>query len=469
MNTWREPLRGPGGRTGRRFSRLPAFIVALTLALTVAFSGSTGWGWHRAEAIPGAPPSVAVPAYFWPGPEWETLLRAGPEVKYVILNPDSGPGAQSIADYVGVVARARIKGFVVAGYVDTAYGARSASLVQADIARYRSWYGVNQFFFDQTPSACSSVGYYAALQTFVQQDPNGFVVLNPGTNPGECYLGVSDMVVNFEGSESSYAGWTPAPYAANYGAERFWHIVYSVVPANVTSVLSVAQQRNAGFVYLTDEGFPNPFFRIPSAPLWQAQVPSSGVGGRGAAPQSPGTSTIGDRPAAPQASVPPLLVPPSTAPGGFGGFSGSGGSGAVTTTVPFGSPTTAPANPALVSGASPSPASSNEANVDPGSPYVAPMLVPDSVPEPAASPARPDAGDQPAVTNPVRVAEGLVEASSIAPAPAPALVAAQAIPPADGPRRIVVNVLGATIRAITSTRPPRLAPGRRTLTPTRRT
>ena len=129
MNTWREPVHGPGGRTNRWFASLPALIVTLTLALTVAFSGLTGRGWRRAEAAPGNQPSVAVPAYFWPGPEWEALLRAGSEVKYVILNPDSGPGTQSNADFIGVVARARIKGFVVVGYVDTAYGARSASLV----------------------------------------------------------------------------------------------------------------------------------------------------------------------------------------------------------------------------------------------------------------------------------------------------------------------------------------------------
>ena len=442
MNTWREPIHGPGGRTIRRFVGPPALIVALTLALTVAFSGLTGWGWHRAEAAPSALPSVAVPAYFWPGPEWETLLRAGSEVKYVILNPDSGPGAQSNADFVGVVDRARIKGFVVVGYVDTAYGARSTSLVQADIARYRSWYGINQFFFDQTPSACTNVAYYGALQTFVLQDPNGFVVLNPGTNPGECYLGVSDMVVNFEGSESSYAGWTPAPYVASYGAERFWHIVYSIVPANVTSVLSVASQRNAGFVYLTDEGFPNPFFRIPSTQLWQAQVPSSGVGGRGAAPQSPGTPTTGDRPAAPQASVPPLLVPPSTA---------------------------IPASPAPVSGASGSPTSMSAANAEPGSfPNVAPMLVPDSVPEPAASPARADEGYQLAVANQVGGAQEVAEASSTTPTPAPALAATPTIPLPEGPHRIVVNVLGATIRAISSSRP-HLAPGRRNLSLARRT
>ena len=111
----------------------------------------------------------------------------------------------------------------------------------------------------------------------------------------------------------------------------------------------------------------------------------------------------------------------------------------------------------------------SEANAEPGSfPNVAPMLVPDSVPEPAASPARADEGYQLAVANQVGGAEEVAEASSTTPTPAPALAATPTIPLPEGPHRIVVNVLGATIRTISSSRP-HLAPGRRNLSLARRT
>lgn len=308
----RSEHRGWAASTAVGVSRIAfGLVVGLVVGL---FAGLGATGAAPAYAAGALSPSVAVPAYFWPGPEWDTLLRAGPEVRYIVLNPASGPGTRSVAEFVDVVARARAKGFTVFGYVDTAYGARAGASVEADIAKYRSWYGINQFFFDQTPSACTGVPYYAALQGFVKQSPNDFIVLNPGTNPDECYLTVSNMVVNFEGSEASYAGWTPAPYVANYGAERFWHIVYSVGGGNGAAVLTLASARNAGFVYLTDDAMPNPFDRLPTESLWRTQVPSSGAGGRNAAPQSPGGPTAGIRPAAPQASGPPPVVPAAAVP-----------------------------------------------------------------------------------------------------------------------------------------------------------
>lgn len=295
---------------GRRASPGTTLLRVLRLMLVVGslIGGLLVAGTATAQATGSAAPSVAVPAYYWPGAEWDVLLRAGSQVRYIVVNPANGPGTQSSAAFVDVVARARAKGFTVVGYVDTAYGTRTDTAAQADIVNYRAWYGINQFFFDQTPSSCVSVPYYSALQTFVKQSPNGFIVLNPGTNPGECYLAVSNMVVNFEGSEASYEGWSPASYVANYGAERFWHIVYSVGAGNGAAVLTLASGRNAGFVYLTDDSMPNPFDRLPTPSLWQVQVSPSVVGGRDPAPQSASVPAAGVRPAAPPASAPPVVL-----------------------------------------------------------------------------------------------------------------------------------------------------------------
>ena len=206
-----------------------------------------------------AAPSVAVPAYFWSSTEWDRMLVSSEQLRYVVTNPDSGPGTVSYPTFVNKVAAARAQGATVVGYVDTAYGARSLATVKADIDKFRTWYGVNAFFFDQTPYDCAQISYYQDLEDYVRAQVGGFTFLNPGMNPQECYLGVADVVVNFEGSEASYNAWTPAPYAAGYPADRFWHIVYSVDPSHAAALLSSAASRNGGLVFLTEQGMPNPF------------------------------------------------------------------------------------------------------------------------------------------------------------------------------------------------------------------
>ena len=272
-------------------------LAAMVAIASLVIGGQVG----RARAATPARPSVAVPAYFWADAQWERMLNGATEVKYVVLNPESGPGSAKYPTFATKVATARSQGATVLGYVDTAYGTRSAALVQADITSYRSWYGVNAFFFDQTPTACTELPYYATISTFVRSQPNGLIVHNPGTNPSECFLSAADVVVNFEGAEATYAGWTPAEYTASYPASRFWHIVYSVDPDHASALLDGAASRQGGLVYLTEQGMPNPFSVIPTAALWSAQTPS--VTTRPPAPQAGTGSTVPGRPAAPQSGT----------------------------------------------------------------------------------------------------------------------------------------------------------------------
>jgi hypothetical protein len=60
---------------------------------------------------------VIVPAYFYPGAIWDTLLQSNPEVvSDVIINPDSGPGDQINDDYAKVVRQCKKRGIGVLGY-----------------------------------------------------------------------------------------------------------------------------------------------------------------------------------------------------------------------------------------------------------------------------------------------------------------------------------------------------------------
>ena len=91
--------------------------------------------------------SMAVPAYFHPGPYWTQMEQARPVLQLVVMNPANGPGAASDSQYVSAVRAAQATGITVVGYVHTSYAARSLSAVESDVNAYYRWYGVNGIFF----------------------------------------------------------------------------------------------------------------------------------------------------------------------------------------------------------------------------------------------------------------------------------------------------------------------------------
>lgn len=336
MTTLRDVF-GPRSRVARCWRTLLAGAVGV-----VGVVGLTPRSAHGAAAR-----SVAVPAYFWSSTQWDRMLVSSQELRYVVMNPDSGPGTVSYPSFVTKVATARTQGAMVVGYVDTGYGARALATVKAEIDKYRTWYGVNAFFFDQTPYDCAQIAYYQQVEDYVRAQAGGFIFHNPGMNPQECYLDVADVVVNFEGSEASYNAWTPAPYAAGYPADRFWHIVYAVDPAHAAALLSSAASRNGGLVFLTEQDMPNPFSVIPVDALWSAQTPTRS--GRKAAPQAAPPSTTAPVPATPRLAAPQSPSPTTTSPEGAAAAvpvttrpAAADATGATTTSIATGSAQNAP-------------------------------------------------------------------------------------------------------------------------------
>jgi hypothetical protein len=77
--------------------------------------------------------------------------------------------------------------------------------------------------------------------------------------------------VTFEGDWPSYqTSYSHPSWTSEYGADRFYHIVYGVPVSSIPSALLLAQARNAGSVYFTEFGLPNPYGRLTSA--WAAEV-----------------------------------------------------------------------------------------------------------------------------------------------------------------------------------------------------
>jgi Spherulation-specific family 4 len=227
---------------------------------------------------PGPDPAIGcqqviVPAYSYPNPTtfWDNAITAANPVQFVIADPANGPGRTRDARYVTVIARAQAAGIRVMGYVDTAYGLRSASSIKTDITTWRTMYGLTDIFFDQTASSGSYLAYYRDIANFVHATPGAITMLNPGVNVDEGYMQVADILNIFEGSRTMYASFAPAGWVASYPRNRFSHLIYSVSDAaSMTTVLNLSATRGAGYVYITSDGMPNPWDVLP--PYWAAEV-----------------------------------------------------------------------------------------------------------------------------------------------------------------------------------------------------
>lgn len=240
-----------------------------------------------AVAQSGTCQDIGVPAYIYPSQPtsaWNTAISDAPlptgRVRELTMNPDSGPGTAVNSDYVAAVnaVHAAGKNFLVYGYVHTSYGTRPLADVEAEVAEYNSWYGVDGIFLDEAATDASYVStYYQPLATYITTlMPGSDVELNPGAYPDQSYMNISvsspsNLIVNaFEGSYADYVTATIPSWAASYPDYRFSHLVYSTSAADLPNALALASSRNVGWVYVTDAGLPNPYNVLPS--YWSSLV-----------------------------------------------------------------------------------------------------------------------------------------------------------------------------------------------------
>lgn len=232
-------------------------------------------------AFAAACQNIAVPAYFYPSQpssQWNTAVSDAPlppsTARILIMNPNSGPGKALDPNYITAINTVHTAGsnFLVYGYVHTKYGKRSLATVEGEIDKYYSWYAVDGIFVDETASAASYVAsYYQPLANYITSKKSGAsVMLNPGVYPDQSYLNItvpsgSSLIVNvFESSYASYLTATVPSWAFSYPSNRFSHLVYSATAAQMPNAVSLSQQRNVLWVYVTDLGVSNPWAALPS-------------------------------------------------------------------------------------------------------------------------------------------------------------------------------------------------------------
>ena len=164
---------------------------------------------------------ILVPAYFYPTPGggWDQMAAAAGQVSLTaILNPDSGPGSAFDPNYAAAVDKLRAAGGAVIGYVDTAYGNRSITAVEADINTYKTWYHLDGIFLDDmtNDAGAQDLSYYQQIYNYIHTlRPDWTVVGNPGSNTAEGYVTNpdADNLVLFENGVGDGA-YTPPSWQA---------------------------------------------------------------------------------------------------------------------------------------------------------------------------------------------------------------------------------------------------------------
>ena len=199
--------------------------------------------------------NLLVVAYQYPtiGALWADLTAA--QAKYAIANISSGPGtAPAVSDYTAVIGPAQAAGVTVLGYVDTNFGAVAPATVAANVALWRSLYGVTDIFLDRVSASSGGIPYIQGVVSSIRTaNPGKAIVFNHGVIPDPGYAPLADVLVVFEDVESNWAAFTPPAWFKQYAPSKFAVLTYSASGSSLmATVVGQAQAFGIGNIYVTD-------------------------------------------------------------------------------------------------------------------------------------------------------------------------------------------------------------------------
>jgi hypothetical protein len=229
-------------------------IAAAGVVLEQIVTAGSPAGSTASSLISSPCQNMVVPAYFYPGTGWNQAADSKPVPRIMILDvAGAGAGSAPQRKYQAAVKRAQAAGIAIMGYSDTDYTQRPAADVEADVRKYKAWYGVTDIFLDQVSSGRAQLGYYRSLSRDIHGvNPGSAVMLNPGTYPDQQYMSVGDIVMVFENTYASYVSLRVPGWVRKYPATRFAYVIYGTSGSQLASAISLAQRRHAGFVYVTN-------------------------------------------------------------------------------------------------------------------------------------------------------------------------------------------------------------------------
>lgn len=231
---------------------------------------------ERAQTKPVCP-KISISAYFSPGTLWNQAISFAPTVGIMKANNANGPGGKNVS-LLSSINKAKSKGIRVLGYVDTSYTRKGTTTVESDVNLWRTEYGVTDIFFDQATNDAGHVGYYKILSDYVHgKTPGSIVAINPGTSTVEGYASVVDLIEIFESPYASYINSNPPNWVYKYPSSKFLNVVHTTPnEADMLKAVSLAKQRNVGYLYITDDVEPNPYDTLPTYLAQEVAAVNSG-------------------------------------------------------------------------------------------------------------------------------------------------------------------------------------------------
>jgi hypothetical protein len=220
--------------------------------------------------------SVVLAAYSYPSIEssyWKAVIKkGGKNIPYVIINPNSGPGAEADLNYARQLKENMKEGIKNIAYIRTNYQKRPLTEVLADVDKYYELYGknnLNGFFFDEVGvDDKSQPAYMKAIYEYVKsKGKDNIVVANPGRQITDKLAPYADVFVTSEISADEYINRFTEPESEFENNEdnfyHIWHIVYAAKPEQYEQIIKLSRKRNAGWIMVTDDVQPNPYDKLP--------------------------------------------------------------------------------------------------------------------------------------------------------------------------------------------------------------
>ena len=216
---------------------------------------------HANAAHSASGRGVIVPLYAYPGAQWNAVIGAKlkyPAVRIVIIaNVKNGPGTSVDPNYVNFIAKAQMAGIDVVGYTYTQNGKRSATALDADIAKWEAYYHTDGVFLDQMATRASS--YYQAATAYAHAHSLWLVIGNPGVNaPGSAG---PDVINFYEKAGYPSLAFLSQPAHLTYGSSR-WSYIAGAVPFSAAKIRTTSAY--VSYMFATDGKEPECYCRLPS-------------------------------------------------------------------------------------------------------------------------------------------------------------------------------------------------------------
>jgi hypothetical protein len=197
-------------------------------------------------------PKLGIPAYFNDSASWDRLLTGAGDIGAVTIN------VSDLGLIRSKIRVARAAGVKVYAYVPTGYVTQSnppaisnAASTSARVSAALTDADIDGVFLDEVRSGCSdrATAFYTPL--YNQAVAAGKqLIYNPGQTAGSCFNAISSVSVNFEGTAATYGNWPASEWGRSSGSNKIWQIVHSASLAEISIVVNLAKQRNAGLIWV---------------------------------------------------------------------------------------------------------------------------------------------------------------------------------------------------------------------------